>query len=583
MILKTLVSFLLLLVANFVTASKLSKFNFRSCLNNLKIALNSGGNIRPILFSFNRETSRFYSLAAAVHFDSKFYSEYISIKEEIICLLHNIESNNFKIEEIDIFNVFLYEELSKYEHYFSRSTLHIVLSFLIRASSRNILEDAKDLSAKLLVKLTPEQIEEFIKFKIIDFKGSSWSNLDNKIKKLSGDDQEEIFSVICQVADDNNTNIKVKSYEILAERLEVLDFDLHPDWLVPILDAFVVFFINNIKSSRFPVSVGHFLFSHKILEIMRNSEYNPSYSLLLYFVLKDREIFNLKAGSLLSTFAESPYSYSLASTFALCRSIQIINRIDNHFNEENLNVVVTALDNLILLKENNEFSRRALSADCENISSIISNFEEITMNSRHGLNKIGMKIVGMVGYLCHDLVDDEGFIIDSHSNIISGYGAFLLKSDPNSCEYVSRFIQDFQPKIVIALEYFLKKAKDQFIQDLNLPAVIKFIQLIPDINQRNSLTDRFCSCFISDAIPDYNRYNTIQYFEINDKPGVYMTSFLTFLTNYARSPSESQLPYLRDFYLFLKDSKLLTKTELMILENKFNGFKLSFKRINRAK
>jgi hypothetical protein len=43
------------------------------------------------------------------------------------------------------------------------------------------------------------------------------------------------------------------------------------------------------------------------------------------------------------------------------------------------------------------------------------------------------------------------------------------------------------------------------------------------------------------------------------------------------------LPYLRDFYSFLKDSKLLSKTELIILEGNFNGFRQISKRFKRAK
>jgi hypothetical protein len=257
--------------------------------------------------------------------------------------------------------------------------------------------------------------------------------------------------------------------------------------------------------------------------------------------------------------------------------------LNDNSSEDDFNRAVDAFDTLILLKNRNQFAKQALSADFDYISSFLMTLQNTLMNVHHPLNALSMKIVGMIGYLCHDLIESENAIISSYSSIVLGYGTYLIKNEPNSCEHVNRFIHDFQPKIAIALEYLLKNFNNIYFQAFILKAAIRFALLIPDVRVSRSFIDRFCSNFISNSVSNYNRYETIKDIEIADEKGVYISSFLTFLERYVILPDESQLPYLRDFYSFLKDSKLLSKTELIILEGNFNGFRQISKRFKRAK
>jgi hypothetical protein len=586
MIQPVLISFLFLF--NFLAASNLSNFNFRKGLNDLKLALNSNGNIAPILDDFNKETARFYS-SETIRISVEIHREYISIKEEIICLLYNDYLTDFKLDEIDVFNSLLFVELKKFDIFFSLDTLHIVLSFLIKASSRRVHDHkkVKEFAAKLAVKLSPLQYQEFLKSLILDFKSSESSDIDSKIEEISNSfDQDQIFLIIREASNKINENIQVKSYEILATKLEIIDFDVHPDWLVPIIKTLSILFSRNIESSMFSLLVGHFVFSEKIVNIMKNSSFNQSYALLLYFVLKNQEIIKLYAGYIFPQIRESPYAFTFGTSLALIQNIQIISsNLNDNSSEDDFKRVVDPFDTLILLKNSNrnQFAKQVLSADFDYISSFVSKIENILMNEKHPLNALGMKIVGIIGYLCHDLSESEEKISISYSSIVSGYGTYLIKNEPNSCEHVNRFIHDFQPKIAIALEYLLKNFNNIYFQAFILKAAIRFALLIPDVRVSRSFIDRFCSNFISNSVSNYNRYETIKDIEIADEKGVYISSFLTFLERYVILPDESQLPYLRDFYSFLKDSKLLSKTELIILERNFNGFRQISKRFKRAK
>jgi hypothetical protein len=582
MIQAVLISFLFLV--DFLAASNLSKFNFRKDLNDLKLVLNSNGNIAPILEDFNMETNRFYSPNNS-WFTPEIHREYISIKEEIICLLYNDYFTDFKLDEIFIFHLLLFEELKKFDTYFSLDNFHIVLSFLIKASSEETIDQSRNIATNLAVKLSPLQFQEFLNCIIVDFASSKSSNVNSKIKEISDSvDQDQIFSIICEASNKNNENIQVKSYEIIATRLEIIDFDVHPDWVVPIIESLSILFSRNIESSKFFLLVGHFVFSEKIVNIMKSASFNQSYALLLYFVLKNQEIIKLYAGFIFTHFRESPYTSTFATSLALIQNIQIISsNLSDNSSEDDFNRAVDAFDTLIILKDMNQFAKQVLSADFEYISSFVSKIENILINENHPLNALGMKIVGMIGYLCYDLIESEDDIIISYSSIVSGYGTYLIKNEPNSCEHVNRFIHDFQPKMAIALEYCFQKLNNAYVHDFILKSAIRFALLIPDVRVSRSFIDRFCVRFISNSDPDYNRYETIKDIEIIDKKGVYLSSFLTFLESYVLLPNESQLPYLRDFYSFLKDSKLLSKTELIILEGNFNGFRQISKRFKRAK
>jgi hypothetical protein len=582
MIQTVLISFLFLI--NFLAASNISKFNFRKDLNDLKLTLNLNGNIGPILHDFNKETTRFYS-SKTIRITPEIYREYISIKEEMIFLLYNGCSTNFGIGEIVTFNLVLLEELKKYKDYFSLDTLHIILSFLLKSSSKQIIDESRDLATKLAHKLKPSQFQEFVNDIIVDLKSSESFNIDSKIKEISNSfDQEQIFSVICEASNKNSENIQVKSYEILATKLEIIDFDVHPDWLVPIIESLDILFSRNVESSIFSLLVGHFVFSEKIVNIMKSASFNQSYALLLYFVLKNQDIIKLYAGYIFTHFRESPFAFTFGTSLALIQNIQIISsNLNDNSSEDDFNRAVDAFDTLILLKNRNQFAKQALSADFEYISSFLMTLQNTLINVHHPLNALSMKIAGIIGYLCHDLSESEDNIVASYSNIISGYGRFLTKNEPNSCGHVKRFIQNFQPKMAIALESLLIQLNNTYVQDFIFRGTIRFALLIPDVRVSRSFIDRFCSNFISDSVPDYNRFETIRDIEIIDEKGVYISSFLTFLKDYVLFPSEFHLPYLRDFYAFLKDSKLLSKTELMILEGKFNGFRQISKRAERAK
>lgn len=94
---------------------------------------------------------------------------------------------------------------------------------------------------------------------------------------------------------------------------------------------------------------------------------------------------------------------------------------------------------------------------------------------------------------------------------------------------------------------------------------IELINLHPSQDLINTYTDIFCCQYISNFPLQFNRFDTIRFFQITDEKNVYMSAFLSFLEKYVKYKSHSK--YLGEFYKFLKDSKLVSKTELIIIEN----------------
>lgn len=536
-----------------------------------------GGDIRSALASFTRGTRQLYR-NDAFKLDQEMVYEYLAIKEEIICLLHN--NNDFidyEIEEIYIFNLFLFQELTRYESYFSQANLHVVLSFLLKASSKNIIKKSKDLAYNLTEKLTPEQLTDFIKFRLAHLKRESF-DVEEKIGKLSTtSDPEDIYSTISAVSN-SASRIQVSYYESLAEQLNHLNFNVHPYWLVPILDVLKALLSKNIKSTKFYKSVGTFLLNDTIINIMKSSaEFNESYSFLLFFAFKDNQIFLSKFQSVFATFEESssPYAESLKTIIIIYQNIRIISILNNNSTENEFKLVIGAFENLINLKKENYYARQIIAADYLSISSLISDFTNTSTNEKHPLFWISLKIVGLIGFLGYDLFDDDKKVIGCYCNIVSGFGHFLLEIGVDPSDHIFKYIEDFRPFMAKALEATILRMMNigTILGKRTFMAIIRFAELIPNVTDRLGCIDRLYSYYLSDIIPRFKKYDAIKDHEITDKHGVYMSSFLTFLVSYTHNPTEFQLPYLREYFLFLKDSNLLNKTELIILENIFNGFK----------
>lgn len=134
-------------------ASKLSRFNFRKDLEKLKVCLESGEDYSQVLNSFNSDSRQLFSEPLSPSQEA--IREYINIKEEMICLLFNSPSTDHKLAEINTLNSVLAEELPRYESLFSRETLHIILSFLLRASTNSNIDITRSIASKMTDKLSP--------------------------------------------------------------------------------------------------------------------------------------------------------------------------------------------------------------------------------------------------------------------------------------------------------------------------------------------------------------------------------------------------------------------------------------------
>lgn len=560
-------------------SNELSRYNFKNDLENLKNLLSSNQDIRPFLNSFNRNTYRLFNCNNPSY---KTIKEYISIKEEIICLLlNNSIVDYFNLIEFEPFHRALLEEILRYESYFKKENLHFVVIFLFKASSRDTARYVREISLKQLKKFTSEQISVFLSSGVLK-DVSTKSEIDVIISELSSSsDPEQVLSIFTQISNEK-LKISTQSEENLADFLELFDFNLHPDWLVPILETLKYLFSIGDKSEKFRRAVINFIFSDNVINILKDKEIDESYSLLIYYTSKNARQFNEKFESLSDELRQAlnPYENILSSARKLHKLVQFLLELNDNSNEMTFKLANSAMGKLLVLKNENEFVKQVLILEYDLFKSSLGNFSSIYTNPRHPLCHLSWKVAGFIGFLYYDLAVEDKLLRDCYINIVSGFGHALVKEDLSSFLNSIIFSDKLYEIIDTAANSTLNSIKEQNIpiEYSHLIAVIKFIELHPSTEKRNSLIDKICFQYISDIPTQFNKYFTIENIEISDRRGVYVTSFLTFLENYVLNPCESKLSYLREFYLFLKNSNLLSKTESVILSNQFKEFRKLLKK-----
>lgn len=567
---------LLLFFVSICTASKqLSKYNFKNDLEALKNLLTLNEDIRPVLNSFNSDTHQLFTSPNAP--SPRTIREYIAIKEEIICLLLNNSFTNFHFVELRPFNETLVEEILRYESYFKKENLHLVLIFLFKTSCGKNVEYARKIGTKLLINFNHEQMNVFVDSGVLKLDGTE-TELDKRIKELSSSssDPEEVFSIFTQIFNEKS-KISCSLEESLADLLKILDLNLHPEWLIPILETLKYFYLNGTKSKIFTSCVTKFILSENVLHILRDMEINENYSFLIYFASKESQEFKDELESLSIEMRNEfcPYEYFLSLSNKVHKMFQWFRGLTDDSDEIAFKLAISGFTKILVLKYESEFIRNILKLEYDLIKKVMGNFSEVYNDSLHPLNHFAWKVAGCAGFLFHDVVENESSRNSCFTNIASGFGHALLKEDLTTFSKSIISMDHLYSIIGLAAEYTLKDIKEFMLpfKFSHLKAIIKFIELHPSIEERNSYISQFCAQYISDVPAQFNKYYTIDSIQIiTERRDIYVSGFLTFLKNYTSNPSESKLPYLREFYSFLKDSNLLSKTELIILENKFKGF-----------
>lgn len=568
------VTFLFFLITFSFASKQLSRYNFKNDLENLKYLLNTNQDVRPLLNSFNRDTYQLFNNPTPP--STKTITEYISIKEEIICLLLNDSTIDLRIVEFEPFHRALLEEILKYQSYFKKETLHFIVIFLFKSSSSDTARYIRKIGAKLLMNFTQEQLDTFISSGLFQ-DNSTKSEIDESISELSSSsDPEQVFSIFFQVSNEK-LKISSDSEDLLADLLEIFDFNIHPDWLVPILETLKYLFSKGDKSKKFTMSVTEFIFSENTINILKDMEVNEIYSLLIYYTSREAQSFKEKLECLPAELRQAlnPYENILSTANKLHKLFQFITELNDNSNEMAFKLANSAMGKLLLLKYESEFVEQSLILEYDLFKKSLGNFASIYTNAYHPLCHLSWKVAGFIGFLYYDLADNYKLLRDCSINLVTGFGHALLKEDLNSFLNSIIFPDRLYSIIDKAVDSTLKSIKEQNIPFLysHLQAAIKFIELHPSIESRNSFIDQFCVQFISDVPTQFNKYPSIENIEISNRHSVYVTSFLTFLENYVLNPCESKLPYLREFYSFLKESDLLSKTESIFIENHFKGFR----------
>lgn len=540
--------------------------SFNNLVTNLRTTIASGNDIKPCVSALNQKSTEI--LHDVAFLSENFLKEYISSKEEAVILLCENPTTEFKSIEVNLFNQFLLNDINLHESCFSIERIPYILNFLMKAASKCDAIESKRVSSNLIDKLDEEGLEKLNSLiaNIINERPIEVEALENRITS-SEHDPEAIYSILMELKRTDHV-ISVDAHINLVNSMHRFDFQLHPEWLSPSLEVLKGLLLMKRTQIDFQSAVIYFILSEKVLVSLPDDRVIDSFAILLALALREKEISaaRIEAMSLEMIRHFRPYSNLVKDITKIFSCLRIIQSLDNDSTEASFRMAISAITNLRSMESTDPILHQIIKIDYDILKSAITRFFRIYTNESNPLFINSWKTVCMLGLLCYNL--SEGNLRKNSSvNIATSIGYLLLFHNKASKNYLTELINDILPIIDEVIESTFINVKDVNIpmNFTRLAGTIQLIQLHPSQDSINSYTDRICCQYILNVPSQYNRYESIHSFRITDKRNVYIPAFLSFLDDYLKGNS-THSTYLKEFYKFLKDSKLVSKTESIIVE-----------------
>lgn len=535
-------------------ASSLPKSTFDATLTEFKHAISSGEDFNPILNQLNMECQTATS--------EKSIKTHVAVTEEIIALLMKRSSTSISLKtpEIQKFKENLMRDITENGGLFSLDHFESVSDFLIETSDGNLLE-FMSLVTEMLPRMTPEQAKRTLK---------RLELAQTKLRMEISQDKSAIYDHLMEIFDfESRSNDFCVLKPVMADLL-LLDFAEHPEWLQPFMLKLMKA-VNKLK--EYPIVVQHlinFIMSDKVIDALPEDHLLDSYAIIMYSVSKARE-YTEKFNSISSESRGKLQIYhaKLEETAKIYKLINFVTNLTENSEDYEFELAQHALSSLKVKSRTSDLAKEIV---------ILSNKDfEDTFKRLFKIFKYENKMIHLnilFGLLYFDLAEgmerrNFGF------NVISGIGLLLAQYDKDSPQYPSDYIQEILPNIDEMCEATLSRLIDDFghINGLFLNAIIKAFQLNPVESNGNAFVDRLCTIFISDRKEHSNKFTALRGINLSDERSVYLTAFVTFLKSFEGNPNSSKLPYLDEYFMFLKSMGYLSEPEILLIENIMKFFK----------
>lgn len=536
----------------------------------LKTSITSGNDVKPCISAINQISNEILRDLALL--SDNFLRGYVSFKEEAVILLCENLTTDFGSIEVHQFYQFLIHDINFLDALFSIDRIPQVIHFIIKAASKHDAKEATQVINILNRKLDSEGLQKLNK--LIEYvrheKPTHVKAIENQIIENTHD-PEAIYDILTELRR-TGTLLSVDGYTNLVKCFLCFDFKLHPEWFYPTLEALKDIFILHKSNADLQMAVGDFILSEKVLLSLSTDRVIDSYCVILAVLSRVNAI---PPATIDSMSPEMINHFHLYIGFAkditkIFNCLHILLALNNESNEANFRMAISAINNLKKMQGSDPILKQVITIDYDIIKSTPKTFFRIYTDESNPLYSISMKTICLLGLLTYDLSEDQERK-QSCLSIVAGIGSLLLLYDKDSKNYPTDLINEILPNMDDIIEstlYSIKNSKVSMDFD-RLAGIIKLIQLHPSQESKNSYTDRFCCQFISNISLQFNRYVFVSAFQITDKRNVYITAFLSFLHEYLKGNSTHSL-YLREFYAFLKGSRLVYKTESIIIERILN-------------
>lgn len=585
---------IIVFVLYFCFASKSITFDFYSHLGKLKSCFDNNVDIESVLRDINIETNeimikcgnkssllgeyqQFLGNASTIlSKNSKFIdtqsSEFIQFANNLVEI---ISKSNFAAMDEHLVDIMSIVAMT---HSQESSDSGILNRFINLIPSLNFKMDKKPIDgafSKLSISIkyfAAESIKRNYKRIILKYD-----------KKDVIEDQKLFIEDFMAISNEFTSDLDSKYLIIIIRNLQKLEFESNSDDLKPVLNSLANIFKKQRGNMKISELVIDFIFSYKVAFVLQSAELCEDYFYLIYLSCNSFNYLGNKLKEIPDNIKEFLSGY-LISIDLISRAYEytaVLYQLNGELTENALNSVITATKQLRQLYKSDGLVANLIKLDYTDIAlHIQKTLVNIFNDPSDELNFFTCKSGVYLSFIGFELFD--GRIRDYESaDLIGSVGRLMNASSINRRLDISAEVDEVLPIIDVLLENTLNTFdyRLEIIKNQEFPYYIKFIQLHPSEMARSVYTDIFLSKYISSNLsPDPVHFSSIESFEIGDKLGVYICAFQSIFEYYLKRPSDAKLAYLKEFYHFLKSEKLLSKTQMTLIENR-----TSLRSLNRRK
>lgn len=555
--------------------SEMSKF-----LVEIERNLSSNSDISSSLIGFNLYNDIFRTHISTI--DPKKLQVYILTKERAVHLISPCISKSFWKRTnlcVSDFVTNLLKDVKDYSEMFSTDKITEIMNFVIANVSHRNNDMLTDSLPNLVLRLSPDQFAEFLSETIKNpvCKVFSSSIVEAWISMLSTEENPDPVQILDCLKSCAGLEVSNQNVVTLIKLVDLIDFEENPEWFNPIISALKKISIKRLSDPHFlKVFVNVMLTGSVGDKLLDNFEEHNSLAFLIYFASSQSDSFEAWGRTAnLSPKMRIFYETCLEKFSVITSRAEMLKQLSGEISKENIRSACRILEEFRGFAANDLLFAQILQADLVAMGKHLTALRLLVKDPHHPLVLDAWKLNFHFGLLTYELYADEERRNAASSNIVLGVGNILsIVSGGNNfpTDLISEYLQIFDD--VVDRSFRILKTAVSNMKMSTLKQLMLANNIHPLQAKRSSVNDRLLSLFISKCPGGFNHFSSVRSFSLVKPRDVYLTAFFTFLKDYNETKLDSNLEYLREFYLFLQNSDLLSKTEILIIDAKYRKFRI---------